>query len=550
MPPSVGYLWPISGRKPGEGITNPFGAAQVRSAGYKGNLPPRNNGLDIGAPAGTPVVAPAGGKVLEAGWSNDGYGFTTLIQDGAGNKHRLSHLQAAPRVKPGQTVEAGLTIGAVGMTGNATGPHLDYEYITPQGHADPLKLRFGDASMAGDGPGGWRGSSGAPGGPPPPPPKKDEDKDKTTKQKILDAINSIDVAIKNTEPGSTSAIVDFQKARATLLDRLLEAEAADAEAGKAKVVNVGGVLYEYDPATRKAVPLTDAKGTEGGRSVEVANIGAETSRRGQDLSADTSRYGADVSAETARYGTNVQAGTATRGQDIQKQIADASLKWQQDQFEINKAFEERKITLEEAKASLAEAHQKAGIQLQTFSAALQQQGNDISVRGQDLSAQTSQRNTDVSAGTASRGQDMEAQGRLLQAGTAQRGQDLQFQSALTGQSMALSASQLPFMAPIGTSQDISRLLGGANPNDVGGRSMPVPFDPQTMGIRIAQDIAAKFQSGAPGIIQQGMVPTSPYQLPPQIQLPGAPQQIQLPQIDLSKQFIGRGGGFVAPVFAR
>ena len=86
-------------------------------------------GLDIGAPAGAPIVAAAGGRVTQAGWFG-GYGMYTCVDHGRVDGQRLSTCyghQSRLLVAPGQAVRAGQVIGQVGATGAATGPHLHFE---------------------------------------------------------------------------------------------------------------------------------------------------------------------------------------------------------------------------------------------------------------------------------------------------------------------------------------------------------------------------------------------------------------------------------------
>lgn len=84
-----------------------------------------HNGLDIGAPTGTPILAAGDGVVEFAGW-NKGYGNLTRIEHGAGLSTRYGH-QSKLLVSKGQRVSAGQVIGLVGSTGYSTGPHLHFE---------------------------------------------------------------------------------------------------------------------------------------------------------------------------------------------------------------------------------------------------------------------------------------------------------------------------------------------------------------------------------------------------------------------------------------
>lgn len=84
-------------------------------------------GIDISAHAGTPILAPARGRITFAG-SRAGYGKTVEIDHGYGFKTRFAHAGSIG-VKRGQTVERGDPLGTVGKTGLATAPHLHYEIL-------------------------------------------------------------------------------------------------------------------------------------------------------------------------------------------------------------------------------------------------------------------------------------------------------------------------------------------------------------------------------------------------------------------------------------
>lgn len=110
------FVWPAVGP-----ITTRFGEpGSDWIGGY-------HMGLDIGAPAGAPVVAAADGTVEEASDDNShGYGNHVLIAHGNGYETLYAHLSRYV-VKTGQTVSQGALIGYVGATGFADGPHLHFE---------------------------------------------------------------------------------------------------------------------------------------------------------------------------------------------------------------------------------------------------------------------------------------------------------------------------------------------------------------------------------------------------------------------------------------
>ncbi|HZM69679.1 MAG TPA: peptidoglycan DD-metalloendopeptidase family protein [Candidatus Cryosericum sp.] len=96
-----------------------------------------HQGLDIVAPIGTRVVAPADGIVTRVGPAG-GFGLSVFISHGFGIVTRYGHLSGAS-VRVGQRVKRGDDIAATGSTGRSTGPHLHYEVLVHQKCIDPIK---------------------------------------------------------------------------------------------------------------------------------------------------------------------------------------------------------------------------------------------------------------------------------------------------------------------------------------------------------------------------------------------------------------------------
>lgn len=82
-------------------------------------------GIDLAGPMGSPIRARQGGYVTSAGW-NGGYGNMVSIMGTNGLEYRYAHAKSL-NVRPGQFVPAGMTIAAMGSTGDSTGSHLHFE---------------------------------------------------------------------------------------------------------------------------------------------------------------------------------------------------------------------------------------------------------------------------------------------------------------------------------------------------------------------------------------------------------------------------------------
>lgn len=114
-------IWPVNGT-----VVSPFGPRWGRL----------HAGIDIPAPAGTPVRAADSGRVVIAGWTG-GYGNYTCIQHTSVMSTCYAH-QLSISVSVGQSVSQGSVIGAVGNTGNSFGNHLHFEVRINGSPVDPM----------------------------------------------------------------------------------------------------------------------------------------------------------------------------------------------------------------------------------------------------------------------------------------------------------------------------------------------------------------------------------------------------------------------------
>jgi len=136
----------------GENIHKPFLRTPVDftriSSGFGRRYHPvlntmrNHDGVDYAAPRGTVVRSSADGKILFRG-SLRGYGNTVIIEHGAGYRTLYAHLQKFnSRQRMGSQVKQGQTIGYVGSTGLATGPHLHYEFLVNGVHRNPVTIKL------------------------------------------------------------------------------------------------------------------------------------------------------------------------------------------------------------------------------------------------------------------------------------------------------------------------------------------------------------------------------------------------------------------------
>jgi murein DD-endopeptidase MepM/ murein hydrolase activator NlpD len=150
-PGSKGGYFGLDGRSKNRMfLASPMAFSRV-SSGFSMRFHPvlqswrRHLGVDYPAPTGTAVRAVGDGVVTFSGWQN-GYGNVVIVQHAGGRETRYAHLSRI-EARRGARVEQGQTIGAVGATGWATGPHLHFEFLLGGRHVDPVQMARASESV-------------------------------------------------------------------------------------------------------------------------------------------------------------------------------------------------------------------------------------------------------------------------------------------------------------------------------------------------------------------------------------------------------------------
>ncbi|MBI1393736.1 MAG: peptidoglycan DD-metalloendopeptidase family protein [Alphaproteobacteria bacterium] len=134
----TGFDWPLRGR-----ISGVFGSQRI----LNGEAMRPHSGLDIAAPQGTTIRAPAAGIVRLAETDMYFEGGLVFIDHGQWLESAFLHMSRVD-VAPGQRIEKGDVIGAVGMTGRATGPHLHWSLKWKNRLVDPQLLLPAESEAA------------------------------------------------------------------------------------------------------------------------------------------------------------------------------------------------------------------------------------------------------------------------------------------------------------------------------------------------------------------------------------------------------------------
>lgn len=325
------YVMPVDGP-----VTNPYGGKQAYSAGKTTDIGNVNRGVDLGGSGD--VRAPVGGTVVEVYSSahddrkgerdaeeNKGWGGSIVIRGDDGKTHRLSHAQyGSIIVKKGQRIEQGQITHKAGMSGNATGVHVDWEVVDEKGqHVNPMAapaMRSSDAKKilaqqgipdrADQGAGNVSQSAGNPAQA-----QVDEftrqradiqSRIKSTELQLVAARSRKDAAKTPSEKGMAQAEIDTLMAQMADLQEIDRAVGADL--AKAKTIQSGKVIdpderdqmQAQTERIRAETAALQQKLENGGLTpLEEASIRSQIADRNSMIRSREAMLGAQVRSENA-----------------------------------------------------------------------------------------------------------------------------------------------------------------------------------------------------------------------------------------------------------
>lgn len=254
---------PLAWLDPLGGVGRPTSGFGPRNAPTKG-ASTMHNGIDLAAPAGTPVAAASDGKVIRA-WSDPKGGNSVLIRHPDGKVTGYAHLNDIA-VQRGEPVKAGQPIGTVGRTGTATGDNLHFTVRDASGkRIDPRSIPFGEpqASSSASSP----PSVAAASLPPAPAPVE---RPIAPQAQAATRSRTLDLAGRMASDGSRYESDDAQK----LLERGLESQTGLDESAAERAQRIGEMGYSSDLAG-----FNQARGQDRGAAYDARS--QATARQGQ-----------------------------------------------------------------------------------------------------------------------------------------------------------------------------------------------------------------------------------------------------------------------------